>query len=148
MPHYRWHHFRHQPRTGSLTGWSRDQVLGHHYSEFVTSATVAHVEDRARRLRAGEKVSSIYEQEVLRPDGSIVLNESRSRLVRNAKGEALGVLVVSRDISQRKRIEEQLRQREPRFRSLCEASPVGIFLSDSWGNCVLHEYALARDFRK
>ena len=119
-----------------LTGWSRDQVLGHHYSEFVTSATVAHVEDRARRLRAGEKVSSIYEQEVLRPDGSIVLNESRSRLVRNAKGEALGVLVVSRDISQRKRIEEQLRQSEARFRSLCEASPVGIFLSDSLGNCV------------
>ena len=118
-----------------LTGWLRDQALGRHYSEFVTPATVAQTEERARRLRAGQKVPLTYEQEVVRPDGTIVLNESRSCLVRNAKGETLGVLVVSRDISQRKQMEEQLRQSETWFRSLCEASPVGIYLSDAQGNC-------------
>jgi PAS domain S-box-containing protein len=112
-----------------LSGWSREQLLSCHYASFLTPASRAHVRDRIRRLQAGEKLSSIYEQELLRPDGSSVLVESRSRFIRNAEGKSLGVFIVSRDITARKRIENKLRVSEERFRSLSTASPVGIFFA-------------------
>ncbi len=119
----------------TLSGWSREQILGCHYASFLTPASRAYVRDRTRHLQAGDKVLSIYEQELLRPDGSSILVESRSRFIRNAQGKPLGVFVVSRDITARKQIEEKLRFSEERFRSLSTASPIGIFVSDINGQC-------------
>jgi len=124
-----------------LSGWSREQLLGCHYGSFLTPASRAHVKDRVRRLQDGETIPSIYEQEILRPDGSSVLVESRSRFICNAQGKPLGVFVVSRDITVRKRIEEKLRLSEERFRSLSATSPIGIFVTNIDGHC---EYTNAR----
>ncbi|MBC7961494.1 MAG: PAS domain S-box protein [Steroidobacteraceae bacterium] len=49
-------------------------------------------------------------------------------------GEQLGLVGISRDISDRKRMEDALRESEERFRTLCDSAPIGIFLSDSEGN--------------
>lgn len=119
----------------ALSGWSREQLLGCHYASFLTPASRAQVKERTHRLQAGEKVPSIYEQEVLRPDGSSLLVESQSRFIRNPQGKPIGVFVVSRDITARKRIEERLRFSEERFRSLSAASPIGIFVTDIHGQC-------------
>ncbi len=94
----------------AMTGWTSAETIGHRYSEFVTPASIVLIEERTRRVRAGERVPSIYEQEMPRPDGSIVSVEARTRFIRNQAGQPLGVFAILRDITERKRTEEELRQ--------------------------------------
>ncbi|MCS6925450.1 MAG: PAS domain S-box protein [Candidatus Binatia bacterium] len=122
-----------------LTGWSREQVLGRHYSQFVTPASVALVEERTRRLRAGERVASVYEQEFIRPDGGVVLAEARTRFIRDSQGQPLGVLAILRDITERKRMERALRESEERMRIVLRNAPIVLFAVDRDGIFILSE---------
>ena len=45
------------------------------------------------------------------------------------------VVEIARDITERKRVEEALRESEERFRSLTTSAPIGIFLTDVQGRC-------------
>jgi PAS domain S-box-containing protein len=72
---------------------------------------VTFTQERARRIQAGEKVSSIYGIELLRKDGSVVPVEARSRFIRAREGKPIGILAIHRDITARKQAEAALRER-------------------------------------
>ena len=120
----------------ALLGWSREELIGKHYQTRHTPSSLALQEDRIRRLQAGEKVPSLYEVELVHKDGRGVPCEVRTRFIRNTAGKPIGVLAIVRDISARKQTEAALRESEERFRSMCTASPVGIFQNDLTGACV------------
>lgn len=56
--------------------------------------------------------------------------------IRNPQGQILSIRWLIQDISDRKQAEESLRRSEAKFRSLSEASPVGIFMTDIQGHCI------------
>jgi len=122
-----------------LIGRSREELLGRHYSEFITPASLALIKERVRRMQAGEQVPSIYEQEFVRSDGSVVPVEARTRLIRNTTGQPIGVLAILRDITERKRIEAALRESEARFRTVLRSAPVILFAVDREGVFTLSE---------
>ena len=109
-----------------LLGWPRAEQVGRHYGEFLTPASFVLTQERARRIQAGEKVSSIYEIDLVRKDGGGVPVEARSRLIRDGEGKPIGILAAHRDITERKRSEEALRESEERYRSLFENAYDGI----------------------
>jgi PAS domain S-box-containing protein len=53
-------------------------------------------------------------------------------------------LVLVNDVTERKRAEERLRESEARFRAMCNASPVGIFLTEPDGRCIYDNAAHMR----
>src|SRR5262249_28891100 len=57
-----------------------------------------------------EKVATSYEQELVRPDGSVAPIEASARFIRNAQGQPIGVFIIARDIRERKQMETTLRQ--------------------------------------
>ncbi|MHB1318311.1 MAG: hybrid sensor histidine kinase/response regulator, partial [Anaerolineae bacterium] len=83
-------------------------------------------------LREGRPV---IEQEELgrRPDGSLSWGLTTKIPIRDAEGRVTGLVGVSRDITERKRAEEQLRERERRYRSILHTALDGFWLVDTQG---------------
>lgn len=74
----------------------------------------------------GDKQQYKYEIEFRRKDGILVPLEVSSALML-LNGKPVSVLVMARDISERKKVEQTIRESEKRFRSYIEDTPVPIF---------------------
>jgi diguanylate cyclase (GGDEF)-like protein/PAS domain S-box-containing protein len=92
-----------------------ERILG--YSTADLKATSAldqiHPDDRQRVLEASHKARSTgqgqrLEYRIRHKDGSWRILESTASVVRNEKGETVRLVIVNRDISERKRVEEML----------------------------------------
>jgi PAS domain S-box-containing protein len=66
-------------------------------------------------------------------DGSVRFIESQGSVIKDDKGKVEKVLVVSRDVTERKRADEELRRSEKRFRALIENSSDAIALLNPAG---------------
>ena len=91
------------------------QVLGYSAEELKTTASSdqIHPDDRQRVSEAGNKAWSTgqgqrLEYRIRHKDGSWRILESTASVVRNEKGEPVNLVIVNRDISERKRAEDLL----------------------------------------
>ena len=92
-------------------------------------------EDGPRALRRiGEILAGLppspTEYTGLRPDGTTVAVEVNSQFIRGADGRPTELVLVIRDITERKRADEALRMSEERHRSILNASPDNITITD------------------
>jgi PAS domain S-box-containing protein len=62
---------------------------------------------------------------------------------RDVQGNVIGLIGISRDITERKQVEERVRKSEERFRSIFEKAAFGIALADMTGHVVEANAALA-----
>lgn len=85
--------------------------------------------DFLQRIQAEGFVAD-FEVVLKRKDGEPVLVATSSGLYRDEEGAVLGVEGIFRDITERKRTEERLRQSEEKFSRLFKLSPDAISLSD------------------
>jgi len=99
-------------------GWSRDELVGQNISLIVTPAAVELGHERVRRALAGEKLPKIFELEAIRRDGTLVPAEGWAHFIRDAAGQPIEHLGVFRDITERRRAEEAIRDSEARYRNL------------------------------
>jgi PAS domain S-box-containing protein len=84
-----------------------------------------HPEDRARVQQAFQEtvrtgVGQRLEYRLVDQDGNARYIESQGSLIRDAQGKILKVLVVSRDVTERKRAEERLGASERKYRELVQ----------------------------
>ncbi len=89
---------------------------------------LTHPDDRSaligqlRRLLAGENPSFILEKRYLRPDGKTAWVQDSVALVRDDAGDPANLIVLSQDITDRKRAERLLQASREQFRQLTELS--------------------------
>lgn len=72
-----------------------------------------------------------------RRDGTSFPVEYASYPLFDEGGSTVGAVVTFTDITERKEIEQTLQTSENRFRTLISFAPVGIYFTDSQGNCLL-----------
>jgi PAS domain S-box-containing protein len=76
------------------------------------------------------------EHRVLRKDGTLGWTSSRAIPMLNAAGEIVEWFGTAKDITERKRAEEKLRESEARFRNMADAAPVMIWVSGPDKGCI------------
>jgi two-component system, cell cycle sensor histidine kinase and response regulator CckA len=86
--------------------------------------------------------SDIFEKEYRRKDGTIFPAELRGYLIRDNAGNPVGMWAVARDISDRKRADDALRESVDKYRLLFDASPIAILFSDPEGNVLAANRAM------
>ena len=101
------HRLYNSPAYEKILGYSQDELIATSPSEQI------HPHDRARVLEAAEKAKRTgrgerLEYQIRHKDGSWRVLESTSSVILGPKGEAEGLVVVNRDITERKRAEELL----------------------------------------
>jgi PAS domain S-box-containing protein len=101
-----------------LTGWTRDELIGLNWGVLIAPVDRERMADRTRRALAGEKLSSLFEVRTLCKDGRDVPLEGRTRMQRDREGRPMAFQGIYRDITERKRAEEALRQSEDRYRAM------------------------------
>ena len=113
---------------------SYERALGYTLAELKNSSGFQqiHPDDRAQVQEAGAEARSTgkgktLEYRMLHKDGSWRVLESTSSVILSAKGVPEKLVIVSRDVSDRKQAIEALRQSESSFRSLVEGAPYAIY---------------------
>ena len=65
-----------------------------------------------------------------RKDGTTVWVETKSSFIRDENQRPVGIMGVTRDITERKQVEEKLRESEANYRQLFDNSPAAIYQVD------------------
>ncbi|WP_457555712.1 PAS domain S-box protein [Candidatus Pyrohabitans sp.] len=109
-------------------GLSRTEILGRRVEEFIHPEFRRILRERVRYIvKTRRSPDSFQEYRVIDARGGSFWVEARGRpIVKN--GRVVGIQVIMRDITQRKRAEEALRESEEKYRSLVENSHTGIYI--------------------
>lgn len=132
------------PAFETLTGMTPDRYLRKTLSE--SSVLGAHNDAMSAALQSVLRTGVPREVEfsMQTPSGALVWQSCRIVLEKNAFGEPVGVLSVTRDITQHKLVQDLLSQREREFRTLAENSPDNIARFDRRGRLVYANPAVQR----
>jgi two-component system, cell cycle sensor histidine kinase and response regulator CckA len=119
---------------------SYQKTLGYSAEELQASSAFEqiHPDDRERVKKATESarksgIGTILEYRLRHKNGSWLVLESTSSVIKNDKGEPEKLVIVNRDITERKRAEEALLRSEAGFRSVVEDAPYGIYRASTSG---------------
>jgi len=129
-------------RGAQMFGYQRDEVIGRDIQEFLPSHIVKGLRETHIKRRRGESVPPQYQATLIRKDGTACPVEFGARVIEYAGKPAISL--VTRDITERKRIEEALRESEARFRTVFRGAAIGIALVDINGKPLEINPALER----
>jgi len=114
-----------------ITGYSRDEAALMNITD-VLAPDYVNLARRMMALKTARKLPTVYELEMITKDGRRVRLEVSTQLIFRA-GNAVGVQGIGRDLTERKRSEEALRETQSFFHSFMDNSPAVAFMKDQDG---------------
>jgi PAS domain S-box-containing protein len=112
-------------------GYRADEIIGSHFSRFYPADALARGLPAHELEVAGREGSFEDEGWRVRKDGSMFWANVVITAMRDERGDLVGYAKVTRDLTQRRNHEEQLRQSEERFRLLVDGvTEYAIFMLD------------------
>ncbi len=118
-----------------MVGWKVEEIIGTSFQQHVAPEDLKMVASRYRQRQAGEDIPSEYEFRAMHKDGvtRVFVNMSVGLVTYQGAIASMGTV---KDITERKRMEEQLRESEERYRTLYESSRDAIVATDLNGQIV------------
>src|SRR4030042_1680911 len=103
-----------------IYGYSREEFMGISYRQYTDEETGKKVYQAYNRVyRTGEPGRG-FDHEIIRKDGTKGYIEASISLLKDSSGKAIGFRGIVRDVTNRKKAEEALRQSEEKYRTILE----------------------------
>ncbi len=109
-----------------IIGYEPEELVDHPFTEFIYPEDAQMVLERHRRRVAGEKFETRYPFRIVRKDGEVRWVEIDSGII-SWEGHPAALFFMS-DITERRRMEEELRQSQQWYQSFVENSFDGIYV--------------------
>jgi diguanylate cyclase (GGDEF)-like protein/PAS domain S-box-containing protein len=129
-----------------LTGCSKEELVGMNYSNFSDEETSKIVFQTFHKVYKTGEPSEGFDWPTTRKDGIKIYVSASISLRKDPAGKPIGFRGVLRDVTERKRMEEELRQSEEKHRSIIEQMHDGYFEIDLAGNFVHFNEAACRTY--
>jgi two-component system cell cycle sensor histidine kinase/response regulator CckA len=130
---------------------SYQKVVGYSPEELQASSAFEqiHPDDRERVKSAAEaarrsRIGETLEYRLRHKNGNWLVLESTSSVILNANGDPEKLVIVNRNVTERKRAEEALHRSEADFRSVVEHAPYGIYRASITGRLLQVNPALQK----
>jgi len=120
--------------TARMLGYEMDEIIGKHITEFVDSDTRNTFKQNYPKLLSGESLA--LDVCMVHKDGTILNILRAAEPILNADGEIEAVLALNVNITERKQIEQALRESEEQYRSVVENARELIWQVDTEGKFV------------
>jgi PAS domain S-box-containing protein len=118
-----------------LFGFKREELEHISLQDYVAPDYRSQMQSRRQRWMKGEKVEYPVHYECVRRDGTRFWVELEAVPILDQKGKFGGTQKLLRDISERKRVEQALRESEERFRLVANTAPVLLWMSGTDKGC-------------
>ncbi len=116
-----------------MTGWRPQDLVAGHFSMVIDESSMSEVGVALGGAHAQPDVEQVALLTLRGPDGRIVPVEVSSIGMVDAEGNFAGIHGSTRDISERARLEQELRESEERYRYLVASSPDLVWVTDEHG---------------
>jgi len=126
-------------------GYTPDELLGKNYRDYTDVDNAKILFQAFHEVFKTGGPSKRLECKVKTKDGSRVSHELSISLIRDSSGIPLGFRGIARDISERKRAEEDLRKSEEKYRTILENMDETYFELDLRGNYTFFNESLCKD---
>lgn len=131
------------PAAERMYGYTAEEAVGQHVSFLVPPDRPDEVMQILEKIRRGERVDH-YETVRKRKDGRLIYISLSVSPIKDAAGKITGASTIARDVTERKRAEEELRRSEELYRDLVENTEDLIYTHDAQGKLLSVNRAMVR----
>jgi two-component system, sensor histidine kinase and response regulator len=129
------------PAAARLYGYTAEEAIGQPVSMLTPPERTHEIAQFLARIRAGERIDGVQTVRQTK-DGRLIEVLLNAAPIKDAAGTIIGTASIARDITGRRRMEEELRQSEERFRSAFDHAGTGMALIAEGGRILQVNYSL------
>lgn len=126
---------------GGIFGYTPEEMIGQTLANISLEQNVGQIERNLEYIAAGQDYTGEWQGR--RKDGATVWVDVITTLLRNEDGEAYGFLGVAKDITERKRLDEELRRSRDQLEVILTNVDDGIIVQDASGKIIYANHVVA-----
>jgi PAS domain S-box-containing protein len=117
-----------------LLGYTRQELIGMNNRQYTDEENAAKLRELYAGLYKTGKPIKAFDLEAIKKDGTKAIYETSVSLMRDSEGKPIGFRGVSREVTERNKMEAALREREDQYRTLLETMEEGYYQVDLTGD--------------
>lgn len=130
--------------TCKITGYPREELLGKRFDQYASPETKKEIYDTYREIFRTGKPRFMLDYGVVGKDGSVRIHQQNVALLPDESGRPKGFRILVRDVTERRKAEEALRESEAKYRNILETMEETYLETDLKGNFLFFNDSLCR----